>query len=87
MTRLIGREKKMFETLLKIITGLRQFIDLTHLLIPKIGFGGAIEVFPDINAEQIITYTVIFLAVLAIVFGVGLAIAAAKFAVKVDPRI
>lgn len=77
----------MFETLLKIITDLHQFIDLTHLLTPKIGFGGAIEVFPDINAEQVITYTVIFLAVLAIIFGVGLAITAAKFAVKIDPRI
>lgn len=77
----------MFETLIKVITGFLQFIDITYFLIPKCGVGGAIEASPTVDVSQVISYTAIFLSGLAIVFGIGLALAAAKFAVKIDPLI
>lgn len=77
----------MFELLLKTITDLLQFIELAYFLIPKCGVGGAVEASPTVNVGQVIGYTAIFLAGMAIIFGTGLALAAAKFAVKIDPLI
>lgn len=58
-----------------------------HYLIPKVGVGGAVEVTGPIDFKSLITFTFIFLAGLGAIFGLGLAFAAQKFAVKVDPKV
>ncbi|MFN3480516.1 MAG: RnfABCDGE type electron transport complex subunit B [Thermodesulfovibrionales bacterium] len=58
-----------------------------HFLIPNVGVGGAVEVTGPIDFKQLITFTFIFLAGLGAIFGIGLAFAAQKFAVKVDPKV
>lgn len=58
-----------------------------HYLIPKVGVGGAVEVTGPIDFKSLITFTFIFLAGLGAIFGIGLAFAAQKFAVKVDPKV
>jgi electron transport complex protein RnfB len=77
----------MFDILFKTINEFLRFIELTNFILPKCGIGAAIEVSPTVNIVQVITYTFISLAGLAVIFGIGLALAAAKFAVKVDPLI
>ena len=51
------------------------------------GVGGEIDVSGPINIKELLIFTFLFLGGLGIVFGVGLAFAAAKFAVKTDPRL
>lgn len=58
-----------------------------HYLIPKVGVGGAVEVTGPIDFKSLFTFTFIFLAGLGAIFGIGLAFAAQKFAVKVDPKV
>lgn len=64
-----------------------QGLAILHYLIPKAGVGGAVEVTGPIDFKQLITFTFIFLAGLGAIFGIGLAFAAQKFAVKVDPKV
>lgn len=64
-----------------------QGISSFHYLIPKVGVGGAVEVTGPIDFKSLITFTFIFLAGLGAIFGLGLAFAAQKFAVKVDPKV
>ena len=56
-------------------------------LIPHAGVGADIQFFPEVNMEEKIKFTLIFAASIAGLFGIGLAMAAQKFAVKIDPRI
>ncbi len=51
------------------------------------GVGGGVEVTGPVDFKQLILFTFIFLAGLGAVFGIGLAFAAQRFAVKVDPRV
>ncbi len=51
------------------------------------GVGGEIDVSGPINIKELLIFTFLFLGGLGIVFGVGLAFAAAKFAVKTDPKV
>jgi len=51
------------------------------------GVGGEIDVSGPINLKELLLFTFIFLGGLGVVFGVGLAFAAAKFAVKTDPKV
>lgn len=67
----------------ELFQGLSSF----HYLIPKVGVGGAVEVTGPIDFKSLITFTFIFLAGLGAIFGLGLAFAAQKFAVKVDPKV
>ena len=51
------------------------------------GVGGEIDVSGPINVKELLTFTFLFLGGLGVVFGIGLAFAAAKFAVKTDPKV
>lgn len=64
-----------------------QGLSALNFLLPKVGVGGAVEVTGPVDFRQLITFTFIFLAGLGAIFGIGLAFAAQKFAVKVDPKV
>lgn len=64
------------------IAGLIQSIPL-----PSVGVGGGIEARESVDLMPLIKFTLMFLIGLASLFGVGIAIAARKFAVEMDPRI
>ncbi|MCI0469518.1 MAG: Fe-S cluster domain-containing protein [Nitrospirae bacterium] len=51
------------------------------------GVGGGIEAKEHVDFVSILKFTIIFLAGIGAVFGFGLALAAKKFAVKIDPRV
>jgi len=51
------------------------------------GVGGGVEAKEKVDMVALIKWTLVFLAGLGTVFGVGLAIAAKRFAVQVDPRV
>ncbi|MEK7196341.1 MAG: RnfABCDGE type electron transport complex subunit B, partial [Nitrospirota bacterium] len=51
------------------------------------GVGGGVEAREKVDIVPLIKWTLVFLAGLAVVFGLGLAFAAKKFAVQVDPRV
>lgn len=60
---------------------------LGHIILPHAGVGGGIEAKESIEFGPLIKFTLIFVASVAALFGVGLAFAAMKFAVKIDPRV
>ncbi len=49
--------------------------------------GGGADAVKSIDVKQLVVFSVVFLGGLGAVFGIGLAIAAQKFAVKVDPKV
>lgn len=51
------------------------------------GVGGEIDVSGPINVKELLTFAFLFLGGLGIVFGISLAFAAQKFAVRVDPKV
>lgn len=59
----------------------------SHGVIPMAGVGGEIDVSGPVDLVQILKFSSIFLAGLGAVFGFGLAVAAKKFAVKIDPKV
>lgn len=73
--------------LMKTAAELLQSMDLSWLPLPRAGVGGGIEVKESVDIMQVIEFTFVFLAGLATVFGIGLAFAAKRFSVKMDPRI
>lgn len=75
--------QKIVMEIFELVQGFSTF----HYLIPKVGVGGAVEVTGPIDFKSLITFTFIFLAGLGAIFGIGLAFAAQKFAVKVDPKV
>ncbi len=81
-----------FFHLVDILNSFTNIIDslinlLNGFLIPSVGVGGGVEARESVNLILTIQNTIIFLSIVGLVFGFGLAIAAKKFAVKVDPRI
>jgi len=79
----------MFE-IQKIITevfGLLQLPDVYHFLIPHVGVGGGVEAKEHVPLIPLLRFTLIFLAGIGTIFGIGLAVTAKKFAVKIDPKI
>ncbi|MBN2655350.1 MAG: Fe-S cluster domain-containing protein [Nitrospirae bacterium] len=61
--------------------------DIWRFILPQAGVGGAIDVKESIDIVPVLKFTFIFLAGIATVFGLGLAMAAKRFAVKVNPKI
>lgn len=57
-----------------------------HIL-PMAGVGGGVEAKETVDVVQVIKFTLIFIAGIGAVFGIGLAFAAQRFAVQIDPRI
>lgn len=79
----------MFE-IQKIITdilGLLQLPDVYHFLVPRVGVGGGVEAKEYVPLLPLLRYTLIFLAGIGTIFGIGLAITAKKFSVKIDPKV
>jgi Na+-translocating ferredoxin:NAD+ oxidoreductase RNF subunit RnfB len=64
---------------------LRGFV--LDFIIPQAGIGGGMEVVEKVDVMPMLKFTLIFAASIATVFGIGLAMAAKRFAVKIDPRI
>jgi electron transport complex protein RnfB len=75
--------QKIINDLYEILQGLQAL----YFLVPKIDVGGAVEVTGPVNMKQLLLFTFVFLAGLGAVFGIGLAFAAQKFAVKTDPKV
>jgi len=73
---------------LNIVNFLLELIrTVSNGLVPMVGVGGDIDVSGPVDLLEILKFSAIFLAGLGAVFGLGLAIAAQKFAVKVDPKV
>lgn len=63
------------------------FADVMQFLTPQAGVGGGVEAKEHVELLPVIRSTFIFLAAIGAVFGLGLAFAAKKFSVKVNPRV
>lgn len=59
----------------------------TDFVIPQAGVGGGIEAKETVDVAPLLKFTAAFVASIAALFGVGLALAAKRFSVKVDPRV
>ncbi len=73
--------------IIDILGALRELMQALWHLVPQAGVGGGIEVKETVNVAVVLRDVAIFLVALAGIFGIGLAMAAQRFAVKVDPRI
>jgi hypothetical protein len=74
----------------RIITdnlGLLHLPDLYHFLIPHAGVGGGVEAKEHVELAPLLKFTLIFLAGIGTMFGIGLSITAKRFSVKIDPKI
>ena len=69
------------------IINILQCPELFHFLIPYAGVGGGVEAKEHVALLPLIKYTIIFLAAIGTIFGLGLALAAKKFSVTIDPKI
>ncbi len=75
---------------MKILTDLLDIInlfDINQIPIPMVGVGGGVEVKEHVDLISAVKFTAVFLAGIGAIFGLGLAYAARRFSVKVDPRI
>jgi len=63
------------------------FLVLLFTQVAFAGVGGGIEAKETVDIVPLVKWTLVFLAGLGIVFGAGLAIAAKRFAVQIDPRV
>lgn len=61
--------------------------DVNQIPLPVIGVGGGVEARETVDLLQTVEFVAIFLLGIGAVFGIGLAFAARKFAVKEDPRV
>ena len=55
--------------------------------LPSVGVGGGMEAKESVELVPLIKFTLVFVGGIAAIFGLGLAVTAKKFAVKMDPRI
>lgn len=78
----------MYEQLTHILTqALTQIVGVFfNNLLPQVGVGGSVETLEKVPWDYVV-YGLVFLAALGIVFGIALAIVAARFVVKTDPRV
>ena len=60
-------------------------VDIYYFLNPLVGVGGGVEAREHVDFMPLLKFTLIFLASIGALFGLGLAFAAKKFSVKVNP--
>ncbi|MBI5101276.1 MAG: Fe-S cluster domain-containing protein [Nitrospirae bacterium] len=60
---------------------------LASVCIVYAGVGGGVEGKEKVDIVPLVTWTLVFLAGLGTVFGIGIAMAAKRFAVEIDPRV
>ncbi len=79
----------MFEIVINILSVIIELIQTLagYMPLPLIGVGGAVEAKESIDLVSLLKFTAIFVAGTGAVFGLGLAYAAKRFSVKVDPRV
>jgi electron transport complex protein RnfB len=73
--------------LINDILMLPQLADLLNLLIPHVGVGGGVEAKEHVELMPLLKLTLLFLAGIGAIFGIGLAFAAKRFSVKIDPKV
>ena len=74
----------------KIVADIIQFIsifDVNQIPLPMLGVGGGVEAKEFVDMGSTLLFTGVFTLGISAVFGLGLAFAASKFAVKEDPRV
>jgi hypothetical protein len=76
-----------FQIMLTDILQLVQFSDFFNFLVPYAGVGGGVEAKEYVSLGQVIRNTLTFLAAIASLFGIALALAAKKFSVTIDPKV
>ncbi len=59
---------------------------IANKLVPLVGVGGSVETLEKVPWIYVV-YGLVFLAALGVIFGVALAMIAARFAVKIDPKV
>jgi electron transport complex protein RnfB len=69
------------------VAGIFQLVDIFNYIVPHVGVGGGVEAREHVDIVPLIKFTLVFLAGVGGVFGLGLALAAKRFAVKIDPRV
>ncbi len=74
-----------------MLQSLGGLLDIGHIInfipLPSVGVGGGIEAKETVEIFHLLKFTLAFVAGVAVIFGLGLALTAKKFAVKMDPRI
>lgn len=76
-----------FHKIITDFTGLSPILDILQFLLPKAGVGGGVEAREHVDLLRLIEFTLIFLAGVGTFFGLGLAVTAKRFSVKIDPKI
>ncbi|MGD0282746.1 MAG: 4Fe-4S binding protein [Dissulfurispiraceae bacterium] len=69
------------------IIGIYDLAGISHFILPHVGVGGGVEAREHVEIVPLIKFTLIFLAGVSVIFGLGLAFAAKRFAVVIDPRV
>jgi Na+-translocating ferredoxin:NAD+ oxidoreductase RNF subunit RnfB len=72
---------------IKKIVSIAVFIFLLSVSALYAGVGGGVEAKESVDFMSVVKFTLIFLAGISAIFGLGLAFAAQRFAVKTDPRV
>jgi Na+-translocating ferredoxin:NAD+ oxidoreductase subunit B len=67
--------------------GVFQLADIFRFIIPQAGVGGGVESKEYVELIPLIKSTLLFLAGIGTVFGLGLALAARKFSVTINPKV
>jgi len=76
-----------FQRIIADIIGFIQLTDISHIVVPYVGVGGGVEAKEHVELIPLLKFTLIFLAGIGAIFGFGLAFAAKRFSVKIDPRV
>lgn len=74
-------------TIIAEFFGIFRLADISHFILPHVGVGGGVEGREHVDIVPLIKYTIFFLAGVSALFGLGLALAAKRFAVRTDPRV
>lgn len=79
----------MFDLSTEIVSLVHQLLQAAghYIPVPLAGVGGGVEAKEHIDVVPLVKFTLIFLAGLGTVFGLGLAFAAKRFSVQIDPRV
>ena len=78
---------RIISDLFQVISGFNLFHIINIIPLPHVGVGGEVEAKASVNLIDTLIFTAVFLLGTSGVFGLGLAFAAKKFSVKMDPRI
>jgi electron transport complex protein RnfB len=78
---------KTLSEVLHVLGGIDLSQLVNHIPVPQAGVGGGIEALPSVDLVQTLKFTSVFVLGVAAIFGLGLAFAAKRFAVKIDPRV